>query len=65
MRIEASVAIPHIFSNDDSDKCLLPLLNIDFCVYLHHGWDVYGKIYPWYQERKGSVSWWSVSVIIS
>lgn len=64
MRIEASVALPDLFSNDDSDKCILPLLDLDFCINLYHGWDVDVDIDPWYQEKRVRVEWWSVSVII-
>ena len=37
-------------------------INTTTCLTLHHGWDIIGEIYPWYQFRSIEVSWSGISV---
>ena len=62
MRIQATVTLPTLYF--DSDKCLPLPVNLEFCVYLYHDWDVDVDIDPWYQAKKISISWSGISVII-
>ena len=32
------------------------------CVFLYHGYDIVGEIYPWYQFRSICVSWHGIKV---
>lgn len=37
-------------------------INTTTCLTLHHGWDIIGEIYPWYQFRSIDVGWSGVSI---
>ena len=34
------------------------------CLSLHHGWNIIGEIYPWYQFRTIEISWSGITVCI-
>ena len=39
------------------------IIKIKICLYLYHGFDVVGEIYPWYQFRSIRISWRGIKVM--